>query len=66
MADGNCQISSTLYNAVLSLPSLTVIERHDPRWSPLQKDQSSGDKKPPYIQEKLHISETASEISSIS
>ena len=26
---GNCQISSTLYNAVLSLPSLTVIERHE-------------------------------------
>lgn len=25
---GNCQISSTLYNAVLELPSLTVIERH--------------------------------------
>lgn len=26
---GNCQISSTLYNAVLSLPSITIIERHD-------------------------------------
>ena len=26
---GNCQISSTLYNAVLALPSLTVIERHE-------------------------------------
>ncbi|MBO4815999.1 MAG: VanW family protein [Clostridia bacterium] len=26
---GNCQISSTLYNAVLSLPSLTVVERHE-------------------------------------
>lgn len=25
---GNCQISSTLYNAVLELPSLTVVERH--------------------------------------
>lgn len=25
---GNCQISSTLYNAVLALPSLNVIERH--------------------------------------
>ncbi len=25
---GNCQISSTLYNAVLELSSLTVIERH--------------------------------------
>lgn len=29
MVDGNCQVSSTLYNAVLSLPSLTVIERHE-------------------------------------
>ena len=26
---GNCQISSTLYNAVLALSSLTVIERHE-------------------------------------
>ena len=26
---GNCQISSTLYNAVLKIPSLTVIERHE-------------------------------------
>ena len=26
---GNCQISSTLYNAVLALPSLTVVERHE-------------------------------------
>ena len=26
---GNCQISSTLYNAVLVLPSLTVVERHE-------------------------------------
>lgn len=25
---GNCQISSTLYNAVLSVPNLEVIERH--------------------------------------
>lgn len=25
---GNCQISSTLYNAVLATPNLTVIERH--------------------------------------
>lgn len=25
---GNCQISSTLYNAVLSVPSLYIIERH--------------------------------------
>ena len=29
MADGNCQVSSTLYNAVLALPSLTVLERHE-------------------------------------
>ncbi len=26
--DGNCQISSTLYNAILSVPSLVVTERH--------------------------------------
>ena len=26
---GNCQISSTLYNAVLALSSLTVVERHE-------------------------------------
>ena len=26
---GNCQISSTLYNAVLNLPSLTIVERHE-------------------------------------
>jgi len=26
---GNCQISSTLYNAVLAIPSLVVIERHE-------------------------------------
>lgn len=26
---GNCQISSTLYNAVLEIPSLAVIERHE-------------------------------------
>ncbi len=25
---GNCQISSTLYNAVLALPNLSIIERH--------------------------------------
>lgn len=25
---GKCQISSTLYNAVLAIPSLTVVERH--------------------------------------
>ena len=29
MADGNCQVSSTLYNAILELPSLTIIERHE-------------------------------------
>lgn len=29
MEVGNCQISSTLYNAVLSLPNITVLERHD-------------------------------------
>ena len=26
---GNCQISSTLYNAVLALPQLTIVERHE-------------------------------------
>lgn len=26
--DGNCQISTTLYNAVLLVPSLVVTERH--------------------------------------
>lgn len=26
--DGNCQISSTLYNAVLAVPGLVVTERH--------------------------------------
>ena len=29
MAGGNCQISSTLYNAVLKLDKLDVIERHE-------------------------------------
>ena len=28
LADGNCQVSSTLYDAVLNVPSLVVIERH--------------------------------------
>ena len=28
LGGGNCQISTTLYNAVLAVPSLTVIERH--------------------------------------
>ena len=27
--DGNCQVSSTLYNTVLSIPSLVVTERHE-------------------------------------
>lgn len=26
---GNCQVSSTLYNAVLAVPTLTVLERHE-------------------------------------
>lgn len=26
---GNCQVSSTLYNSVLAIPSLTVVERHE-------------------------------------
>jgi len=26
---GNCQVSSTLYNAVLAIPSLVVMERHE-------------------------------------
>ena len=29
LGGGNCQISSTLYNAVLSVPDLKVIERHE-------------------------------------
>ena len=29
LGGGNCQISSTLYNAVLSVPNLTVVERHE-------------------------------------
>lgn len=29
MVDGNCQISSTLYNAVLELPNIEIIERHE-------------------------------------
>ena len=28
LGGGNCQISSTLYNAVLTVPGLTVTERH--------------------------------------
>ena len=26
---GNCQVSSTLYNAILAIPTLNVIERHE-------------------------------------
>lgn len=26
--DGNCQISSTLYNAILAVPNLIITERH--------------------------------------
>lgn len=26
---GNCQVSSTLYNAVLAIPSLAITERHE-------------------------------------
>ena len=26
---GNCQVSSTLYNAILLVPNLAVIERHE-------------------------------------
>ena len=29
MVAGNCQVSSTLYNAVLASPELEVIERHE-------------------------------------
>ena len=29
MEVGNCQISSTLYNAVLNLPDLSIVERHE-------------------------------------
>lgn len=28
LGGGNCQVSTTLYNAVLAVPSLTVVERH--------------------------------------
>jgi len=28
LGGGNCQISSTLYNAVMAVPGLTVVERH--------------------------------------
>lgn len=28
LGGGNCQVSTTLYNAVLGVPSLTVTERH--------------------------------------
>ena len=29
LVDGNCQVSSTLYNAVLAVSSLKVTERHE-------------------------------------
>ena len=29
LGGGNCQISSTLYNAVLAVPSIIVTERHE-------------------------------------
>ena len=29
MGGGNCQVSSTLYNAVLKVPNLKVTERHE-------------------------------------
>lgn len=29
LGGGNCQVSTTLYNAVLTIPSLVVIERHE-------------------------------------
>lgn len=29
MAGGNCQVSSTLYNAVFSIPTLKIIERSE-------------------------------------
>ena len=29
LGGGNCQVSSTLYNSVLAIPSLVVIERHE-------------------------------------
>lgn len=29
LGGGNCQVSTTLYNAVLTIPSLTVTERHE-------------------------------------
>lgn len=29
LGGGNCQISSTLYNAVLAVPNLEVLERHE-------------------------------------
>ena len=29
LGGGNCQVSTTLYNAILSIPSLIVVERHE-------------------------------------
>jgi vancomycin resistance protein YoaR len=42
LVDGNCQVSSTLYNAVANTPGLTVVERHnhsnDVHYVPLGQD----------------------------
>ena len=29
LADGNCQVSTTLYNAALAVPGITIVERHE-------------------------------------
>ena len=29
MADGNCQVSTTLYNAIKKIDNIEIIERHD-------------------------------------
>lgn len=29
MEGGNCQISSTLYNAILNLPNIEIVEKHE-------------------------------------
>lgn len=41
LGGGNCQVSTTLYNAVLAVPELTIVERHE------------HSNKVPYIQEGL-------------
>ena len=28
LVDGNCQVSTTLYNSVLNIPEITITERH--------------------------------------